>query len=183
MNSVLNGAKFSFVGSINFDANDTRVVSDPEQTPVGSFSGSVFARSVLSLDQAYNYKLTYERSRGEQPQGWGFTPDSEARFDDPNDPGNSLVPDGETREGVLPPGEYTLSLAMNEDALAAAPTDGKFSEDYSLILNLTPVGGGGGNNNGGTPAVPLPPAVWSGAIVLGAGLLNRLRTWRRDRTA
>jgi hypothetical protein len=36
-------------------------------------------------------------------------------------------------------------------------------------------GGGGGDNGGGTPAVPLPPAVWSGAIVLGAGLLNKLR--------
>jgi hypothetical protein len=41
------------------------------------------------------------------------------------------------------------------------------------MLELTPVG------DDGTP-IPLPPAVWSGLALMGAGSVNR---WRKSRVA
>jgi hypothetical protein len=75
--------------------------------------------------------------------------------------------------GILQPGSYSFNGGFTHEKLVGEPFT--FEDQYDIHLALSPVSGGGNGNGGGTPAVPLPPAVWSGALVLGAGALNRLR--------
>jgi hypothetical protein len=77
--------------------------------------------------------------------------------------------------GTLQPGSYSFDGGFTHEKLVGEPFT--FEDQYDIHLALSPVSAGGGDNGdgNGTPAVPLPPAVWSGAIVLAAGALNRLR--------
>jgi hypothetical protein len=72
--------------------------------------------------------------------------------------------------GILQPGSYSFNGGFTHEKLVGEPFT--FEDDYDIHLALSPVSDDGG---GGAHAVPLPPAVWSGALVLGAGALNRLR--------
>jgi hypothetical protein len=69
---------------------------------------------------------------------------------------------------ALTPGTYLLDLKATGQADAAQFDDVSLDYSYRFDLNFTP---------GSTPpnAIPLPPAVWSGLIGLGAVALNRLR--------
>jgi hypothetical protein len=173
IDSVLNSSRLSFEGSYDFTAADQRI-GGGEDSPFIHFFGSVAAGAEFALDQAYSYTLTYNLNCPTPPEALEVIQDSEARFFGDNDPSDSLVQPGTTRTGVLQPGQYQLQLNRNVDGFATPPQDFAYSEGYSFILDLKPVGDGGGKPN----PVPLPPAVWSGLIVLGAGALNRLRKRR-----
>lgn len=78
---------------------------------------------------------------------------------------------------VLQPGIYELSVE--------ATVNGKLSEStayYAVSLSISAISE---DNGGGTP-IPLPPALWSAASVLGAGGLTRgmqvIRSRRRARS-
>jgi hypothetical protein len=170
--SVLNSSRLTFEGSYVFNADDQRT-GGGEDSPFIHFFGSVAASAEFALDQAYSYTLTYNLTRPTPPEGLSVVQDSEARFFGDNDPSDSLVQPGTTRTGVLQPGQYRIQLNRNVDGFATPPQDFEYTEDYSLVLDLRPVSGGGNPN-----PIPLPPAVWSGLALLGAGALNRLRKRR-----
>lgn len=82
---------------------------------------------------------------------------------------------------VLQPGVYELSVGAS---LNGAQSDSMAY--YTLSLSISPVSDqvGGGGVDGGPTAIPLPPAVFSAASMLGAGgMFYGVRSCRRRKIA
>ena len=172
IDSTLDPDRFTLDGTLSYDVQDTR--------PDGGFgaplraSATLDASVVFSLDEAYRYTLRYDLDETDND------PDAsvESAFEFVGFDGGSVdetVAEGQTVSGVLEPGSYRLALPVRIANTVADEQLRSFDLDYGLSLDLEPVDG----VDGGTP-IPLPPAVWSGIALMGAGLLNR---WRRARHA
>ena len=170
------GQRLRYFASYVFRFNDARPNSDPENPlPLIHPQGTVSLGTTFTVSEATNFSVDFFHNASDEPDGVDILSEGEARVFLGNDPSESLLTfTGETRQGVLQPGEYRFTFDTRVEGFAQAPVDGEYVESFDFKLDLSPVGGGGGEP---TP-IPLPPAIWSGLIVLGAGALNRLRRGR-----
>jgi hypothetical protein len=169
MNSTLGDDGLFFSGTLAYEVQ--RVAGGP----VG------LVRHELGIDVTFTLDRPYE---------FVFASDTTQVKTDPNVAGDAFLSlsrvDGggsanlaELGSGVFEPGTYKLEYITGGQSigLTGELTSRQLDYDISLALSAVDSGGGGGGNPGGNP-IPLPPAVWSGAAVLGLGALNRMRKRR-----
>jgi hypothetical protein len=165
----LNESGLTFHATLSTQTQDTRS-ADVRQFDGLTTTDATFAEVVFSIDKPFDFTYLDKRVF----TGTGNEPGREIGSDLTGDNGFSKFL-GDGTSGTISPGTYTLRSFQTYQSFAdSVLTDFDFTQD--VAFRLSPVGGAGG---GGPHSVPLPPAVWSGGIVLAAcgafyGLRRRL---------
>ena len=150
---------------------DTRLSFDSLDTRSGGGANTIVNaynyRVEFTIDSAYTFDFVSDITNGSgswnDEQGYNLV--SGVRAD-----GDSVFI-GPGESGVLQPGTYTLTVQQSNQRISTGDPDLTSAfRDYNYSFALAPVDSGGGPN-----PIPLPPAVWSGLAVLGAGAFTRIR--------
>ena len=154
---------FTFKGSVAYDVRNDRFGENGEELFAGGPDIRIVGVFEFSVDAPFTYQL-----------GGGL----KILKDDPHalvEAPSEFYPYDGAGTGLLEPGvtyRFVTPFAVDSFSIHSG-TERSFSAEFDYQLLLSPVDGG---NGGGSPnPIPLPPAVWSGLAVLGAGALNRLR--------
>jgi hypothetical protein len=171
MNSHLGQDGLFMSGVVSFDVTGTGDPAPESSDDFPKVLANVTYGIEFSIDAAYHYDFVVDNKFSGDIDVPGDGQFFLSQLDGGSGGGSP------NSSGILQPGRYSFNGGFTHEKLVGDPFT--FEDQYDIHLALSPVSGGGDNGNGGgTPAVPLPPAVWSGALVLGAGALNRLRKRR-----
>lgn len=157
------GTMHAMNGSAHYRSRVAVTFEVTEPTPytlVSRLDFSLFRLTVVDPDDGDLYAVVL--SRGGKPLVEERLSDSELVLGKPESPVANLT-------GVLEPGEYDLLLDVRTTIYAGIETG---SYDLSFLV---------GETGGPPPAVPLPPMVWAGAIVLAS--MAGVQRWQRRRRA
>jgi hypothetical protein len=168
--STLGPGGFTAAGSLAYDLLDTGDLAF-----LTDASGSVTLYARFTFDEPYQYTAALDVDVLTDDPGVdaGVQKDFYT-YDDDGNPVYLPLPDpGETTAATrIDPGTYDLYFTR---AVAGYAVDGEprsYAEEFDFELRFAPVDGNGGEPN----PIPLPPAAWSGLIVLGgAAILARVR--------
>jgi hypothetical protein len=164
VDSTLGDTGFRFRGRLAWYLDDLGERDQLESNAEAQYAFNV----VFAVDETYRYSFANNGRLVHSEGGSGA-----------GDAGEFLSGPGASgaleETGVLTPGTYTLELFLFQGSSeTTVGYEGSYRREFDLSFDLAPVANVGQHDQ--PAAVPLPPAVWSGLLVLGAGAVKR---WRK----